>query len=140
VIRRHLLYVDIDAERPARINATATESAKAMSRTAEAAGWLADELGFGLPLFHGTSGSGGMLLYRLDLPNDAETTAQVADCLTALACRFPADGVKIDTGVGNAARIFRIPGTVNAKSNTPQPDRPWSLVTGTLAAGEVCHE
>jgi len=38
--------------------------------------------------------------------------------------------VKIDTTVFNAARLFRLPGTVNAKSVTPQPDRPWTLVRG----------
>ena len=136
VIARRLLYVDIDAERPARINATPEEAAAAMVRTAAAAAWLGAELAFPEPLFHGTSGSGGMLLYRLDLPNDAAAEEQVRGCLAALAERFPADGVKIDTGVYNAARIFRVPGTVNAKSTTPQPDRPWSLVTGTLAEGE----
>ena len=135
VIARRLLYVDIDAERPSAINATAEEAAAAMARTAEAAAWLSDALGTE-PMFHGTSGSGGMLLYRLELDNDAAAEALVQGSLTALAERFPADGVKIDTGVYNAARIFRVPGTVNAKSTTPQPDRPWSLVTGTLDEGE----
>lgn len=146
VIARRLLYVDIDAERPSAINATPDEAAAAMARTAEAAAWLSDALGFPAPMFHGTSGSGGMLLYRLDLPNaysrdgkatDATVAAteQVQGCLAALSERFPADGVKIDTSVYNAARIFRVPGTVNAKSNTPQPDRPWSRVTGTFANG-----
>jgi hypothetical protein len=115
--------------RPSGINATHEEVAAAMARTAEAVAWLG-EAGFGRPWFHGTSGSGGMLLYRIDLPNDAESAALLAGCLAALAERFPADGVRIDTGVFNAARLFRVPGTVNAKSNTPQPDRPWALVAG----------
>jgi hypothetical protein len=129
VARRRLFYVDVDAERPSGINATHEQVAAAMARTAEAVAWLGDA-GFGRPWFHGTSGSGGMLLYRIDLPNDAESAALLAGCLAALAERFPADGIKIDTGVFNAARLFRVPGTVNAKSTTPQPDRPWTLVAG----------
>lgn len=137
VARRHLFFVDVDAERPTGINASADEIEAAMARTAEAARWLDIEAGFGRPWFDGTSGSGGMLLYRIDLPNDDTSTAILNGCLTALAEAFPTDGVKIDTGVFNAARLFRVPGTVNAKSNTPQPDRPWSLVTGILSEVEA---
>ena len=36
-----------------------------------------------------------------------------------------------------AARLFRVPGTINAKSNSPQADRPWTLVTGSWTDGEV---
>lgn len=136
---RRLLYVDIDSVRPSAVNATDDETAAAMTRTAQAVEWLSGELGFPAPLFHGTSGSGGMLLYRIDLPNDHATTEQIAGCLLTLSDALSDEGVKIDTGVYNAARIFRVPGTVNAKSNTPQPDRPWTIVTGTWAEGEVSH-
>lgn len=139
VTRRRLLYVDIDPLRPSAVNATAGETAAAMERTGQAVAWLSSELGFPDPLFHGTSGSGGMLLYRIDLPNDPDTTEQIAGCLQALSDVLSDDVVKIDTGVYNAARIFRVPGTINAKSNTPQPDRPWTLVTGTWVEGEVSH-
>ena len=139
VSRRRLLYIDIDPVRASGINANADETAAAMERTTEAVGWLAEELEFPPPLFHGTSGSGGMLLYRIDLPNDDAATAQVSACLSALSDSLSDGRVKIDTGVYNAARIFRVPGTVNAKSNTPQPDRPWTLVTGTLAGDEVSN-
>lgn len=139
VTGRRLLYVDIDPVRPSAVNANAEETAAAMERTAQAVEWLSGELGFPDPLFHGTSGSGGMLLYRIDLPNDPDATEQVAGCLQALSDALSDAAVNVDTGVFNAARIFRVPGTINAKSNTPQPDRPWTLVTGTWAAGEVSH-
>ncbi len=136
VLHRRLFFVDVDAERPSAINANREEIDAAMARTEDVAAWLDAEAGFGRPWFHGTSGSGGMLLYRIDLPNDDASTELLKGCLEALAAAFPADGVKIDTTVFNAARLFRVPGTVNAKSNTPQPDRPWTLVTGTFRDGD----
>lgn len=139
VTRRRLLFVDIDPVRPSAINATTAETEAAIERTAAAVAWLRDELDFPDPLFHGTSGSGGMLLYRVDMPNDDASEEQVRGCLHALSDELSDAMVHVDTGVYNAARIFRVPGTVNAKSNTPQPDRPWTLVTGTWAAGEVSH-
>lgn len=140
VIRRRLFYIDVDSVRPSAINASASEIDAAMERTAAAVEWLCTELDFTTPLFHGTSGSGGMVLYRIDVPNDDNATAQLQGCLEALSATLSDATVKIDTGVYNAARIFRVPGTINAKSNTPQPDRPWTRVTGTWADGEVQHE
>lgn len=139
VMRRTLFYIDIDSVRPSAINANSEEIAAAMETAAAVAEWLTGVMGFPDPFFHGTSGSGGMILYRLDLPNDDASTAQVQDCLNVVAETFTTDRVKVDTSVYNAARIFRVPGSVNAKSNTPQPDRPWSLVRGTFAESGVIH-
>ena len=75
-----------------------------------------------------------MILFRVDLANEPASDTLVQTALTALASEFNTAGVHVDTGVFNAARLFRVPGTVNAKSNTPQPDRPWTLVTGTFNA------
>ncbi len=140
VTRRRLFYIDVDSVRPSAINASASEIDAAMERTAATVEWLCTELDFTTPLFHGTSGSGGMVLYRIDVPNDDNATAQLQGCLEALSATLSDATVKIDTSVYNAARIFRVPGTINAKSNTPQPDRPWTRVTGTWADGEVPHE
>jgi hypothetical protein len=139
VVRRRLFYVDVDSVRPSAINASADEITAAMEVTHGAHAWLADRMGFPEPLFLGTSGSGGMILYRLDMENSDESTAQAHSALEALADECDTDRVHVDTGVHNAARIFRVPGTVNAKSNTPQPDRPWRLVQGTFTDGEVIH-
>lgn len=140
VTRRRLFYIDVDSVRPSAINASASEIDAAMERTAATVEWLCTELDFTTPLFHGTSGSGGMVLYRIDVPNDDNATAQLQGCLEALSATLSDATVKVDTSVYNAARIFRVPGTINAKSNTPQPDRPWTRVTGTWADGEVPHE
>jgi hypothetical protein len=140
VIRRRLLYVDVDATRPSGINASAEEAAAAHAVTDRAARWLIDEWDFPDPWFLGSSGSGGMILFRADLPNDPDVEQNVRTALEAIAAEFNTKGdadqppVKVDTSVFNAARLFRVPGTVNAKSNTPQPDRPWTLVTGTFNA------
>lgn len=135
VTHRRVMFIDIDADRPSAINADRAEIAQTIDSTNRAVQWLTDALGFPEPLFHGTSGSGGMILYRVDMPNDDEHAAKVQRALTALASEIDTDGVHVDTGVFNAARIFRVPGTVNAKSNTPQPDRPWTLVHGTINPG-----
>jgi len=140
VTRRRLLYLDIDAVRPSAINANAQEIEAVTERTAAVVEWLRAETDFGTPLFHGTSGSGGMVLYRVDMPNDETSANTVQACLAALSEAYTDAVVNVDTGVYNAARIFRVPGTINAKSNTPQPDRPWTVVTGAWADGEVSHE
>lgn len=134
VIRRHLLYVDVDSERPTGVNATPGEATAALAVTDRAAEWLTGEWGFSDPWFLGSSGSGGMMLFRVDLPNGPASDDLVQTALSALASQFNTPGVTVDTGVFNAARLFRVPGTVNAKSNTPQPDRPWTVVRGTFNA------
>lgn len=122
---RHL-YVDIDPKRPAFTNANAEEHAAAMRTLDEIKAHLHAE-GWEAPVLAGSSGSGAMALWRIDLPRDEAEHIQRA--LAALAHLFTNDVVTIDTGVGNPARIARVPGTVNAKSPTPQPDRPWTLAT-----------
>ena len=131
VIERRLLYIDIDPVRPSGVNANAEEIRAALERTDALVDWLRAHLNFPEPLFHGTSGSGGMLLYRVEMPNDAQSRDEVHKLLVTLSDELSDAAVKIDASVSNAARCFRIPGTINAKSNTPQPDRPWTLVTGT---------
>lgn len=131
VVRLRHLYLDVDPVRPADTNATADERRAAIERAGQVDAYLRDE-GWPGPVWAGTSGSGAMGLYPLDLPpDDAPLVARV---LTALADRFSDDRVTLDTGVFNPARVVRLAGTVNAKSATPQPDRPWTLATGTACA------
>jgi hypothetical protein len=68
-----------------------------------------------------------MGLWRIDLP--PSESGLVEQTLKALAALFDDDRVTVDTTVHNPARIVRIPGTINAKSPTPQPDRPWSMAS-----------
>jgi putative DNA primase/helicase len=66
------------------------------------------------------SGNGAQLLYLIDEPADTDLVAQV---LTALHEKFSTDKVKIDTSVSDAARITRLPGTLNCKGDDV-PGRP----------------
>ncbi|MEN6341043.1 MAG: hypothetical protein ABFC89_00625 [Methanospirillum sp.] len=122
------MLVDADPERPAGISATDTEKAAAFARAAaiavalEATGWPAP--------VKADSGNGAHLLYRVDLPNDADTTALIRRCLEALSARFSDEAVNVDITVSNAARIVRAYGTPNRKgANMPdRPHRPTALV------------
>ena len=69
------------------------------------------------------SGNGTHLLYGIGLPNDDESRKLVMECLEALAFKFNDKRVKIDTSVGNAARIWKVPGTLAAKGDD-MPERP----------------
>ena len=115
----------LDATRPAFTNATAEEHAAAMRTLDEITAHL-DAEGWEAPVLVGSSGSGAMALWRIDLPRDEAEHIQRA--LAALAHLFTNDAVSTDAGVGNPARIARVPGTVNAKAPTP-PDRPLTLAT-----------
>ena len=121
VLSRRWLYVDVDPERPANISASDAEHdqafalARAIYAHLKAQGWpdpvVAD------------SGNGAHLLYRVDLPNDAAATELVEQCLAALAKRHNRDGIKVDTGVANASRIAKVPGTMACKGDDI-PERP----------------
>lgn len=133
VARLRYMYVDLDPSRPTLTNATEAEHTAAMERLQHIRAELRSE-GWPEPVLAGGSGSGAMALYRVDLPpSEAEL---IEATLKALAARFDDDRVTVDTGVHNPARIVRIPGTVNAKSPTPQPDRPWSLATAKAVTNE----
>ena len=67
------------------------------------------------------SGNGAHLLYRIDLPNDEAATALVKSCLATLDALFSDERVSVDTANFNAARIWKLYGTVSRKGdNTPE--------------------
>ena len=51
----------------------------------------------------------------IDLPNDAPSATLVENVLKALAEMFDTPAVHIDTGVANASRIIKLPGTMTRK-------------------------
>ena len=129
IMRRRWLLVDADPERPSGISATDGEKAAAFARADEIAAAL-EKAGWPAPV-RADSGNGVHLLYRVDLPNDADATALIRRCLEALSARFSDEAVKVDTTVSNAARIVRLYGTPNRKgANMPdRPHRPTALAT-----------
>lgn len=127
VSRIRNILVDVDPVRPEHTCATDEELERAVDRRNYIGQFLV-ELGWPRPVWIGRSGSGGTLIFRTDLPIDKAPLIERA--LKALD-ELHSDGqVKVDTTVFNPARIVRLAGTVNAKSPTPQPDRPWRLAKG----------
>lgn len=129
IVRRRWLLIDADPERPSGISATDGEKAAAFSRVDEIAVVL-EKAGWPAPV-RADSGNGVHLLYRVDLPNNADATALIRRCLEALSARFSDEAVKVDLSVSNAARIIRAYGTPNRKgANMPdRPHRPTALAT-----------
>ena len=63
------------------------------------------------------SGNGGHLLYRVELPNDDASRDLVSRCLQVLDLRFGDYSVGIDQKNANAARVWRLYGTMNCKGD-----------------------
>ena len=136
ILRRRFLFIDVDPVRPTGISATDAERAAALDATDAIIAYLS-ELGWPEPAAAGSSGNGGAIFYRIDLPNSPESTQLVTRILKRLAALFDTDAVTIDTTVSNAARIVKLPGTAAAKGR-PTADRPWrSAVMETNPDAEV---
>jgi hypothetical protein len=121
ILRRRWLGIDADPVRPSGISATDAEHEMALARVREIFAWLADQ-GWPAPVV-ADSGNGGHLLPRIDLPNDEASRDLLRRCLEALAFRFSDDTVTIDQGVFNAARIWKLYGTLACKGDST-PERP----------------
>ncbi|MCX6697158.1 MAG: hypothetical protein NTV84_06300, partial [Methanoregula sp.] len=78
--------------------------------------------GFPAPII-ADSGNGAHLLYAINLPNDDTNRELVKRCLDALAFRFDDAIAKIDTTNHNAARIWKLYGTMSRKGDNTK-DRP----------------
>ncbi|MGI8427638.1 MAG: YfjI family protein [Actinomycetota bacterium] len=119
ILRRVWFPIDLDPVRPAGVSSTEAEHEAAIARAREVFGHLRSE-GWPKPLV-ADSGNGAHLLYRIALPNDAESTELLKRCLQALALRFGDDLVSVDEKVFNAARIWKVYGTIACKGdNTPE--------------------
>lgn len=120
--RRWLLF-DFDPERASGISATEGEKAAALA-VMENAGRVLALHGFRPPVVC-DSGNGYHLLYRIDLPNDAEAAKLVKGVLGAASLLFSTEAVKVDRQVFNAARITKFYGSmaVKGKSTDERPHR-----------------
>jgi hypothetical protein len=122
ILRRKLILLDFDgAGRLAGISATDGELAAAKRSAGRVANFLASR-GCGAPLA-AMSGNGYHLLYRTDLPNDAESASRVKKFLRSLAALFDDEATKLDTSVFNASRICKVYGTM-ARKGDDTPERP----------------
>ncbi len=113
ITRRNWLLIDADPARPSGISATDEEHETARLRADQVREHLRSQ-GWPEPIF-ADSGNGFHLLYRIDLPRD--DGGLVGRCLEALSARFSDSSVTIDTAVGNAARIWKLYGTMARKGD-----------------------
>jgi len=126
IVRRRWLLTDYDPFRPSGISSTDAQHDQAIVRADKVQQFLVAE-GFSADsLVLIDSGNGAHLLAWIDEPNNAATRDLIAACLEAIKFRFADDDVLVDTTVSNAARIWKLPGTVARKGDS-MPDRPHRL-------------
>ena len=118
VLCRKWLPVDLDPIRPSGVSSTNGEHEAALAHAERIRTWLGEQ-GFPDPVM-ADSGNGAHLLYRIDLPNDDESTDLVKGCLAVLDALFSDGSVSVDAANFNAARIWKLYGTTSKKGdNTP---------------------
>jgi hypothetical protein len=129
---RRWLLIDVDAVRPAGISATAAEKAAAEG-VVTAIDYWAWERGFP-PGIVADSGNGCHLLLPCNLPaDDGRRTERL---LKFLASEFNTPQAEVDVSTFNAARIWRLYGTLACKgADAPALGRPWR----TSRIIEVCQ-
>jgi hypothetical protein len=124
VIARRWLLIDVDPERPAKISSTDTEHEAALALACRIRDALHDR-GWPEPVL-ADSGNGGHLCYRIDLPNNDEARDLCQRVLKGLDELFPDAIAVVDLTTFNAARIWKLPGTIAGKGDSI-PDRPHRL-------------
>jgi hypothetical protein len=121
ILRRQWFPLDFDPSRPRGVAATDTEAEAAALRRDETIDFLAAR-GFPEPL-RVMSGNGAWALWRVDLPNTADSTKLVRTAMRAISARFTDNTVTVDPGVFHAAQLMKLCGTV-AVTGDAMPDRP----------------
>lgn len=122
VLCRRWLLVDVDPDRPSGIASTDNEHDAAHRKACAIRDHLS-ALRWPAPIYADT-GNGAAMLYRIDLP--ADDGGLVERILKRLAAEFNDDQIEVDEKVFNAARIWKIPGTVNRKGDDTS-ERPHRL-------------
>jgi len=122
IIRRNWLLIDLDTDRPSNVSSTDAELQVAIDRAKVIIAWLEDELAFS-PGIRAHSGNGIHLMYRVDLPNDDASEKLVHECIAAIGAKHGGNGILIDQTVFNAARIWKLYGTI-ARKGESTADRP----------------
>lgn len=121
IVKRYWLPIDFDPVRPAGISSTDQEHAAAIERATECRIWLR-HLNFSDGIL-ADSGNGAHILLPIDCPNDKDAAGLIDGCLKAINARFSDDVVVTDLSVFNAARIWKLYGTLVCKGD-PTPERP----------------
>ncbi|ESU34156.1 hypothetical protein G3A_02490 [Bacillus sp. 17376] len=121
---RRWIPIDFDPVRPAGISSTDDEHQAALTMAKEVQQFLTEK-GWCEPIF-ADSGNGAHLLYPINLPNDDESKERIKTALETLDFLFSNEAVNIDKGVFNAARIWKLYGTMACKGEHTE-ERPHRL-------------
>ncbi len=122
ITRRRWLLIDFDPKRATGVNSSDEELELAHKKAQNVFIYLR-RCGFADPVIC-ISGNGWHLLFRIDLPNDNETTELLKSFLQSLSVMFTDNDVEIDEKVFNAGRICKLYGTT-AKKGANLDNRPW---------------
>ena len=122
ILWRSWLPLDFDPVRRAGMSSTEAEHQLALDRAADCAAYIAQSLHWGEPL-RADSGNGAHLLYRLSWPNNDAARDAVRRVLEGVALTFSDERVQVDTSTFNAARIWKVYGTLACKGDDV-PERP----------------
>ncbi len=114
IVRRNWLPLDLDPVRPAGVSSNEKQHTAAIDRAYLVSNDLKTE--WGNPIV-ADSGNGAHLLYRIDLPNDKDSLAFIADALSKVHKCYSDDIVRVDVTPSNAARIWKAYGTVSRKGD-----------------------
>jgi hypothetical protein len=121
IVQRRWLPIDVDPARPSGVSFTEEEHRAAIAKAKRVAEYLTG-MGWPAPVL-ADSGNGAHLLYRIELPNDDAARDLVKRCLEVLASMFNDAVAQVDTANFNAARIWKLYGTMSRKGDST-PDRP----------------
>jgi len=111
------LPIDIDPVRPSGIASSDSELKEALRLRDRMAVEISQDRGWPAPI-KAMSGNGAHLLYALgDMPADERTTLFIKGVLFELAKKYDTPTAKIDQGVFNPARIWKLYGTTARKGD-----------------------
>lgn len=122
VLRRKWMLVDLDPARVSEISSTDSEHELAIEYAARVADELSEKWGWPRPILC-DSGNGSYMIFRTDLPNDADARELIKAALEALDFHFSTSDLHVDRSVHNAARIVKLLGSV-ARKGSDHRDRP----------------
>jgi len=124
IIRRNWVMIDFDPIRKTGVNSTEEEFELAHKKAQQVFTFLRSN-GFQEPVIC-KSGNGWHLQYKVDLPNDDDTTEIIKQFFSYLGSKFTDEFVDIDQKVFNKARLCKLYGTM-AKKGANLADRPWRM-------------
>lgn len=124
IVRRRWVMVDFDPVRKSGTNSSQEEYNLAMEKAGKVYHFLLEK-GFADCVIC-NSGNGVHLQYKVDLPNDEETTEIIKKFFQYLGQEFSDDKVDVDLKNFNLARVCKLYSTV-AKKGANLQERPWRL-------------